>query len=121
MRSIFPSAGAAGHPEFEHYATRSLRRLWAMRTPLGLFGTSLDMAAAAWLEPNGGIGASQDSFFEYMLKAYVLFGTLLKSFPGSCSPYLMLLAIALSGATQPPFDNRAACADPPLSGFSTTN
>lgn len=61
-------------PEFEHYAKRSLRVLWSMRTPLGLFGTALDMAQGAWLDPNGGIGASADSFYEYLLKAYILFG-----------------------------------------------
>jgi hypothetical protein len=30
--------------------------------------------SAMWLDPNGGIGASADSFYEYLLKAYVLFG-----------------------------------------------
>lgn len=45
-----------------------------MRTPLGLFGTALDMRRAAWLDHNGGIGASADSFYEYLIKAYILFG-----------------------------------------------
>jgi len=64
----------AGRPEFEHYARRALQRLWTMRTPLGLFGTSLDMVHGVWLDNNGGIGASADSFYEYLLKAYILFG-----------------------------------------------
>lgn len=45
-----------------------------MRTPLGLFGTALDMQKGVWLDPNGGVGASADSFYEYLLKAYILFG-----------------------------------------------
>lgn len=65
---------APGQPEYEHAARRSLHRLWSMRTPLGLFGTSLDMSTASWLGSHGGIGASADSFYEYLLKAYVLFG-----------------------------------------------
>ena len=64
----------AGIPQFEFYAKRSLRVLWSMRTPLGLFGTALDMNKAVWLDNNGGIGASADSFYEYLLKAYILFG-----------------------------------------------
>lgn len=32
------------------------------------------MTHGVWLDNNGGIGASADSFYEYLLKAYVLFG-----------------------------------------------
>ena len=32
------------------------------------------MAHGVWLDNNGGIGASADSFYEYLLKAYILFG-----------------------------------------------
>lgn len=59
---------------FEDAAVRALERLWAMRSPLGLLGSSLDMAQATWKDASGGIGASSDSFFEYLLKAYVLLG-----------------------------------------------
>ena len=71
----------SGQPDYELAARRSLHRLWSMRTPLGLFGTSLDMTTATWLDNNGGIGASADSFYEYLLKAYVLFG---KHFQHTC-------------------------------------
>ena len=63
-----------GRPEFESCAKTALRTLWGMRTPLGLFGTALDMRQSVWLDNNGGIGASADSFYEYLLKAYILFG-----------------------------------------------
>ena len=59
---------------FEHVAVRALKRLWSMRSPRGLLGTALNMELAAWLGSNGGIGASADSFYEYLLKAYVIFG-----------------------------------------------
>lgn len=45
-----------------------------MRTGRGLVGTSLDMRTATWLERNGGVGPGADSFYEYLLKAYLLFG-----------------------------------------------
>ena len=67
----------AGQPIFERCARQALRALWRMRTPLGLFGTSLDMMQGIWLDNNGGIGASADSFYEYLLKAYILFGACL--------------------------------------------
>jgi hypothetical protein len=67
----------AGKPIFERCARQALRALWRMRTPLGLFGTSLDMMQGIWLDNNGGIGASADSFYEYLLKAYILFGACL--------------------------------------------
>ena len=67
----------AGQPIFERCARQALRALWRMRTPLGLFGTSLDMMQGMWLDNNGGIGASADSFYEYLLKAHILFGACL--------------------------------------------
>ena len=54
-----------------------------MRTPLGLFGTALDMSTGDWLDPHGGIGASADSLYEYLLKAHILFGE------GCCTPSLL--------------------------------
>ena len=70
----------AGQPIFERCARQALRALWRMRTPLGLFGTSLDMMQGIWLDNNGGIGASADSFYEYLLKAYILFGVCLAEY-----------------------------------------
>lgn len=64
---------------FEDAAVRALKQLWAMRSPLDLLGSSLDMTSAKWRDASGGIGASSDSFYEYLLKAYILFG---KRLPG---------------------------------------
>lgn len=60
---------------FEAVAKRSLRALWRMRTELDLLGSSLDVTTATWQHHHGGIGAGSDSFYEYLLKAYLLFGT----------------------------------------------
>lgn len=59
---------------FEDAAFRALEGLWAMRSPLNLFGSSLDMERAEWKDASGGVGASSDSFYEYLLKSYILLG-----------------------------------------------
>ncbi|GJP49467.1 hypothetical protein CLOM_g8666 [Closterium sp. NIES-68] len=59
---------------FERAALGALRRVWGMRSAVGLVGTTLDVASGQWVEGNTGIGAGVDSFYEYLLKAYVLFG-----------------------------------------------
>lgn len=71
----------AGNPVFEDAAVRALERLWAMRSPLNLLGSSLDMVRGEWIDGSGGIGASSDSFYEYLLKAYILFGARLAAQP----------------------------------------
>ena len=47
-----------------------------MRSPIGLLGGTLDMEHRQWRDPSGGIGPSSDSFFEYLLKAYILLGAM---------------------------------------------
>ena len=52
----------------------ALTQLWSMRSPLDLVGTSIHMTEAMWNNRLGGTGAGIDSFYEYLLKAYILFG-----------------------------------------------
>ncbi|KAK9107965.1 hypothetical protein Syun_023976 [Stephania yunnanensis] len=63
-----------GDFRFEAAALRALRKLWSMRSPLNLLGTTLDVVTGEWLEYSSGIGAGVDSFYEYLMKAYILFG-----------------------------------------------
>lgn len=63
-----------GNPEYEAAALRALRKLWSMRSSLDLMGTTLDVLTGEWIEHSSGIGAGVDSFYEYLLKAYILFG-----------------------------------------------
>ncbi|KAL6524395.1 Alpha-mannosidase I mns5 [Orobanche hederae] len=62
-------------PRFESAALRALRKLWSMRSSLNLFGTTLDVETGEWIEYSSGIGAGVDSFYEYLLKAHLLFGS----------------------------------------------
>eukprot|EP00850_Spirogloea_muscicola_P002496 SM000009S23625 [mRNA] locus=s9:1139531:1144092:- [translate_table: standard] len=59
---------------YESVALRALRKLWGMRSSLNLVGTTLNVETGEWIEQSSGIGAGVDSFFEYLLKAHILFG-----------------------------------------------
>ena len=60
---------------FYRRADAALSALLAMRSPLGLFGNTLTVDRAQWTNANAGIGAGVDSFYEYLLKSYVLLGS----------------------------------------------
>ncbi|KAK3035802.1 hypothetical protein RJ639_034618 [Escallonia herrerae] len=63
-----------GDTRFESAALRALRKLWSMRSSLNLLGTTLDVTTGEWIEHSSGIGAGVDSFYEYLIKAHILFG-----------------------------------------------
>ncbi|KAJ0986720.1 hypothetical protein J5N97_005076 [Dioscorea zingiberensis] len=64
-----------GDSRYETAALRALRKLWSMRSSLDLPGTTLDVITGEWIEYSSGIGAGVDSFYEYLMKAYILFGS----------------------------------------------
>ncbi|KAI7748923.1 hypothetical protein M8C21_003995 [Ambrosia artemisiifolia] len=55
-------------------ALNALHKLWGMRSSLNLLGTTLDVVTGEWIEYSSGIGAGVDSFYEYLIKAHILFG-----------------------------------------------
>lgn len=63
-----------GDSRYDNAARRALRKLWSIRSSLNLLGTTLDVITGEWIEYSSGIGAGVDSFYEYLLKAYILFG-----------------------------------------------
>ncbi|KAK9826109.1 hypothetical protein WJX81_004279 [Elliptochloris bilobata] len=64
-----------GDPVYEQLARRAALRVFGMRdAATGLLGATLDVDAASWVRPAASIGAGSDSFHEYLLKAYLLFG-----------------------------------------------
>jgi mannosidase alpha-like ER degradation enhancer 1 len=64
-----------GDSRYEAAALRALRKLWSMRSSLNLVGSTLDVLSGKWIEYSSGIGAGVDSFYEYLIKAYILFGS----------------------------------------------
>lgn len=60
---------------FEEAALCALRLLWSKRSARNLLGNTLDVKSGGWRNPVAGIGAGIDSFYEYALKSYLVFGT----------------------------------------------
>jgi mannosidase alpha-like ER degradation enhancer 1 len=49
--------------------------IWERRDKTtGLVGSTIDIQTGVWIDTTSSLGAGTDSFFEYMFKAYVLFG-----------------------------------------------
>uniref|UniRef100_A0A914VDF2 alpha-1,2-Mannosidase n=1 Tax=Plectus sambesii TaxID=2011161 RepID=A0A914VDF2_9BILA len=64
-----------GDPTFEGLARRTNQRLWSLRDKdTGLLGTVVNIQTGEWQGLSSGLGAGVDSFYEYLLKAYILFG-----------------------------------------------
>lgn len=62
---------------YEEAARRATRALWELRAKdTGLLGNIVDVNTGEWISKMSGIGAGLDSFYEYLLKTYILFGDL---------------------------------------------
>ncbi|KAI8994787.1 glycoside hydrolase [Pilobolus umbonatus] len=63
-----------GNPEYERVAKRALKSIWSRRSQINLLGNVIDIQTGQWIHTASSTGAGIDSVFEYMLKAYILFG-----------------------------------------------
>ncbi|TKY51937.1 alpha-mannosidase I MNS4 [Spatholobus suberectus] len=61
-------------PVFEQVTKNAVHGLWARRSKLNLVGAHINVFTGEWTQKDAGIGTSIDSFYEYLLKAYLLFG-----------------------------------------------
>ena len=61
-------------PKYYAAAKRAIRALNERRSAIGLFGRDIDVETGEWTNPNSMVGAYADSYFEYLMKAWVLFG-----------------------------------------------
>uniref|UniRef100_A0A7N0TKH9 alpha-1,2-Mannosidase n=1 Tax=Kalanchoe fedtschenkoi TaxID=63787 RepID=A0A7N0TKH9_KALFE len=59
---------------FEQVTKNAVLGLWARRSKLNLVGAHINVFSGEWTQKDAGIGTSIDSFYEYLLKAYILFG-----------------------------------------------
>ncbi|CAG0894992.1 unnamed protein product [Cyprideis torosa] len=65
----------SGDPVYEAKARRVNKALWSLKSAeTGLFGNVVNVDSGAWVGSVSGVGAGVDSFYEYMLKSYILFG-----------------------------------------------
>ncbi|KAF0687580.1 Aste57867_20699 [Aphanomyces stellatus] len=62
------------NPIYAKAAREAVRGLFKRRSALGLLGKHIDTKSGEWTETISGPGSNADSFYEYLLKMYVLFG-----------------------------------------------
>ncbi|CAD6199704.1 unnamed protein product [Caenorhabditis auriculariae] len=64
-----------GDETFENLARKVNKKLWSLRNPTtGLFGNLVNIQTGDWVDFHAGLGAGLDSYYEYLLKAYILLG-----------------------------------------------
>lgn len=63
-----------GKQEYYDKAKRAVTELYKRRSPIGLVGSEIDVETGKWTDPTAGIMGGIDSYYEYLLKASILFG-----------------------------------------------
>ncbi|GLI62009.1 hypothetical protein VaNZ11_004584 [Volvox africanus] len=63
-----------GNPVYLERAEFAARLLYDRRSRLGLVGASLNVINSEWASKESTIGPGSDSYYEYLLKAYLMFG-----------------------------------------------
>jgi ER degradation enhancer, mannosidase alpha-like 2 len=61
-------------PVFYEKAKRALVEVYKRRSPLGLVGTHINVETGAWTDPDSHVSGEIDSYYEYLLKCWLLFG-----------------------------------------------
>ncbi|KAK9856425.1 hypothetical protein WJX84_012362 [Apatococcus fuscideae] len=80
-----------GDQLYETLARSAVEVVYGMRsTTTGLLGNTLDVDTLTWVRVDGGVGAGIDSFYEYLLKAYLAFGD-----PGYLRMFVEVYAAAM--------------------------
>ncbi|MGA8730858.1 MAG: glycoside hydrolase family 47 protein [Terracidiphilus sp.] len=67
-------ARLTGKQEYYDKAKRAVVELYKRRSPIGLVGSEIDVETGAWTDKTAGIMGGIDSYYEYLLKASILFG-----------------------------------------------
>ena len=63
----------AGHVFYDK-AKRALVAIYKRRSPIGLVGTWIDVETGKWTDTDSHISGAIDSYYEYLLKCWLLFG-----------------------------------------------
>ena len=63
-----------GKPIFYNKAKRALVEIYKRRSPIGLIGTRINVETGKWTNTDSHISAEIDSYYEYLLKCWLLFG-----------------------------------------------
>ncbi|KAE8899330.1 Alpha-mannosidase I [Phytophthora fragariae] len=63
-----------GDPKYAAASRGAVRALYQRRSKIGLLGKHINTKTGDWTETSSGPGSNSDSFYEYLLKMYELFG-----------------------------------------------
>src|ERR1700746_2760887 len=63
-----------GKPTYYGKAKRALVELYNRRSPIGLVGSGINIRTGAWTDETSHISGGIDSYYEYLLKGWLLFG-----------------------------------------------
>ncbi len=63
-----------GNPEYFNKAKRALTALYNRRSNIGLVGSEISIETGKWVNTNSSITGGIDSYYEYLLKRWMLFG-----------------------------------------------
>ncbi len=61
-------------PIYFDKAKRAIVELYNRRSPIGLVGSGINVETGAWTDPSSHISGLIDSYYEYLLKSWLLFG-----------------------------------------------
>ena len=62
-----------GKPVYYEKAKRAVVEVYKRRSPIGLVGSGINVKTGEWTDPVSHIGGGIDSYYEYLLKAWLLF------------------------------------------------
>jgi mannosidase alpha-like ER degradation enhancer 2 len=63
-----------GDPAYYDAAKRAVVAVFERRSPIGLVGTTIDVETGEWQNTSSHVSGRIDSYYEYLLKAWLLFG-----------------------------------------------
>jgi len=63
-----------GDPKYYDAARRAVVALFERRSALGLVGGTIDVESGRWVDRDSHVSGGIDSYYEYLLKAWLLFG-----------------------------------------------
>ncbi|MGD2071748.1 MAG: glycoside hydrolase family 47 protein, partial [Gemmatimonadota bacterium] len=63
-----------GDPRYFEAAKRGMREVFDRRSGVGLVGTTIDVETGEWVNTTSHVSGRIDSWYEYLLKAWLLFG-----------------------------------------------
>ena len=67
-------SGITGDPKYFTAAKRAMVELFNRRSRIGLVGTQINVNTGVWVDPASHIGGMIDSYYEYLVKGWKLFG-----------------------------------------------